>query len=593
MKELFPYNNSKAAYNFIKNFLQDNYKIEKINGKLSKDSFNISFKYNSLEPDLSVKYFDQESFSRLHLVFYPFPIYGDETSYSLTGWEINISNLKQLMKLCKYTDIPKCKICGKHPIKYYEECINKNTYKADITGNPYLHKYQKYNIFRINLKLHAVCSCGNKWILKDVISASQIKDLSTLKNDLKDYIDRNDKPRILTENEIDEMLTGATEYAKLENKKPLRTVVLSKKEIKTLLDAIHAGDVKERKKSRLPKLIKRNDFLLQKLLPKEDTKLFEELMTLYAKNEAHIFFWHKKDADLNFKDTEDYLNYLHKEKKACYVILMSNKVIGCIEVGQLSTDNNSLKHRYLSFWIDESHARKGIMSTALCALEDSLCSKNLDYLMTNVDSKNEPSVKLMEKLNYTVKTRVSSMLPESGQIVETIIEFRKNYNNYSPAEIEAKFYESCREKCLQHIEQCKKRKYKKLNLSVLHISDLPIELSELTWLEEISLFGNSIEQLPEWIGNFTELAVLNLCNNKLTSLPDSFANLKKLKTLSLAQNNLKILPEWFDNITELRCLDISYNKIKKYPDVIKRLPKLKKFFDSGNLYNSEESLILS
>jgi hypothetical protein len=242
MKELFPYNNSRAAYNFIKNFLQKNYIIDKIKGKVSKDGFDISFKYNSLEPDLSVKFFNEGSFSKLHLFFYPFSIYGDATSYLLKGWEINISNLKQLMKLCKYVDIPKCKICGKHPIKYFEKCIDKSTYSADLTGNPYLHKYENLYSSQINLKLKAECSCGNKWTLKNAISASQIKDLSMLKNDLATYIDRNHKSRLLTEKEIDTLLTQPTEYAKLENEKPMRTVVLSKKEIKQLLDAINAGD---------------------------------------------------------------------------------------------------------------------------------------------------------------------------------------------------------------------------------------------------------------------------------------------------------------------------------------------------------------
>jgi hypothetical protein len=240
MKELFPYNNSKAAYNFIKNFLQKNYIIDKIKGKLSKEGFYISFKYNSWEPDLSVNYFNQNGYNELYLTFYPFIKYDDFTMYSLKGWEINISNLKLFLKLCKYVDIPKCNICSKHPIKYFEECIEKSTYSADLTGNPYLHKYEKLYYSHYHLKLKAECSCGNKWTLKNAISASQIKDLSTLENDLTANIDRT-RPRVLTQEEIDTLLTQPTEYARLENKKPHRAVVLTKKEIKQLLDAINAG----------------------------------------------------------------------------------------------------------------------------------------------------------------------------------------------------------------------------------------------------------------------------------------------------------------------------------------------------------------
>jgi L-amino acid N-acyltransferase YncA len=270
---------------------------------------------------------------------------------------------------------------------------------------------------------------------------------------------------------------------------------------------------------------------------------------------------------LLFKNIEDYLYYLGREKKLCYVILLSNKIIGCIEIGHLSIDNDSLKYRSLSYWIDESHTKKGIMFTALSALEDSFRSQNFDYLLSQVDSKNEPSIKLMEKLHYTVKTRYSSIRPKTGEIVETTVEFRKSYVRYSTSEIEAKWHESRCRKCLHQIEQCKKHKYKRLNLPCLYITDLPRELSELTWLEELNLFGNCIEQLPEWIGNFTELTRLNLSYNKLTKLPDSLKSLEKL-----------------------RHLDIRDNKLMSHPEVVKGLPNLRHFLDDYNSYNNEDNL---
>jgi hypothetical protein len=243
MKELFPYNNIKVAYRFITKFLQDNYNIEKIKGKTNKDTLNISFKYNSLESEISIIFFNSKGFNNLHLTFDPFMDFWDDTSYELSGWEINITNLKRLLKLCKYYDIPRCKKCGKYPIKYFEEGFKKTSYSADLTGNPYLYKYQQGDYPLFPVKVIAECSCGNRWILRGIISASQIKEKSTLKNGSQHYIERNPM-RMRTQKEIDELLTQPYEYAKIENTKNhfRRKNVITKKEIKDIIKAINAGE---------------------------------------------------------------------------------------------------------------------------------------------------------------------------------------------------------------------------------------------------------------------------------------------------------------------------------------------------------------
>jgi len=213
MTPLFPYNNTKAAYNFFYNYFHNNYGIEKIKRKVCNDYLDFSFKFNILEPVFSIINFNK-GFNELYLFFMPYAKYRDFTSYSLCGNDINIVNLNLLMKISRYYNIPKCKICGKHPIKYYEESIYKQTYSADITGNPFLFKYD-IDYSPLHVRLKAECSCGNKWTLKNIISASQIKDLAKLGENYSNFVNRSE---ISFKKEIDSLFMP-TEYAKVENEK--------------------------------------------------------------------------------------------------------------------------------------------------------------------------------------------------------------------------------------------------------------------------------------------------------------------------------------------------------------------------------------
>jgi len=304
-------------------------------------------------------------------------------------------------------------------------------------------------------------------------------------------------------------------------------------------------------KTLLPNRLQCNDFTIKRIFPKKDIKLLEELLMLYAENKKHLHFWHREKSEALFNSKEDYLNYLTKSKFFCYVLLISGKIIGCIEIGHLYIDASSFKYRYITFWLDKNYTSKGIMFNALSAMEDIFRSQNIDYLLADVVPNNKPSKKLLEKLFYYIKTRHSYMF-DNGKTKVFLIEFRKNLIDLPL--LEAKEHELCLKKCLRRIEQCKKHQYKKLNLSSLNITKLPEELSELNWLKELDLSCNKLECLPEWIGDFSELTVLNLWGNNLPKLPDSIIKLQKLKTINLGLNNFKSLPELFGNRVSLESI---------------------------------------
>ncbi|MCL2860945.1 MAG: GTP-binding protein [Firmicutes bacterium] len=103
------------------------------------------------------------------------------------------------------------------------------------------------------------------------------------------------------------------------------------------------------------------------------------------------------------------------------------------------------------------------------------------------------------------------------------------------------------------------------------------ELEKISHLKTINLSGfNSLDFLPESIGNLVELAELNLSNSDLKSIPKTIVGLKKLKKLSLANTYISQLPNELFSLPSLEELDLSSTDISEIPSQILSLKKLKK-----------------
>ncbi|MDT4897769.1 MAG: internalin [Acidobacteriota bacterium] len=92
------------------------------------------------------------------------------------------------------------------------------------------------------------------------------------------------------------------------------------------------------------------------------------------------------------------------------------------------------------------------------------------------------------------------------------------------------------------IEKARKNRYLGLNLSSELSTELPESIGQLTQLQRLYLNNNRLTSLPESIGQLTQLRELYLDNNQLTSLPESLRNLKSLKRLTLHCNEALALP---------------------------------------------------
>jgi RimJ/RimL family protein N-acetyltransferase len=111
----------------------------------------------------------------------------------------------------------------------------------------------------------------------------------------------------------------------------------------------------------LPKKILDKDIELIKVSLKNDDDKLNTLLVLYKENKDHLMYWHHGWNELLFNSIAEIKNYLNKNRLTCYCLYASGKMIGCIEIGKLSNDEEKLRFRIINYWLDKQHTRKGIM----------------------------------------------------------------------------------------------------------------------------------------------------------------------------------------------------------------------------------------
>jgi len=121
-----------------------------------------------------------------------------------------------------------------------------------------------------------------------------------------------------------------------------------------------------------------------------------------------------------------------------------------------------------------------------------------------------------------------------------------------------------------------------LNLSDNHLITLPESIGQLSQLRQLVVPRNQLGSLPESIGQLSELHELNVSNNQLVSLPESIGKLKLLWRLYAGLNRLSTLPESIGQLTLLEILDLTSNRITTLPESVGRLERLTRLYLSGN-----------
>ena len=84
----------------------------------------------------------------------------------------------------------------------------------------------------------------------------------------------------------------------------------------------------------------------------------------------------------------------------------------------------------------------------------------------------------------------------------------------------------------------------------------------------------TLTNIPESIGDMSNIGVLYFNYNELTQLPSSITNLENLIYLVLSFNQITILPENIGDLNNLIWLDLGYNELESIPDSIGNLQSL-------------------
>jgi hypothetical protein len=125
------------------------------------------------------------------------------------------------------------------------------------------------------------------------------------------------------------------------------------------------------------------------------------------------------------------------------------------------------------------------------------------------------------------------------------------------------------------------------------IAEQKIDAALQSGATELDLSGGygsefpGLTELPESLGQLTQLRSLNLSGNQLTALPESLGQLTQLQLLDLSDNQLTALPEWLGQLTQLRSLNLSGNQLIALPESLGRLEYLQQLNLEKNPLNPE------
>jgi len=139
----------------------------------------------------------------------------------------------------------------------------------------------------------------------------------------------------------------------------------------------------------------------------------------------------------------------------------------------------------------------------------------------------------------------------------------------------------------KNIEAARHRESRELSFQLFGLTELPEALGQLTQLRSLNLAHNLLTTLPEWVGSLTQLQSLNLSYNRLTALPGSLGKLTNLWELDLVGNQITTLPASISRLTNLTVLYLPDNQLTDLPPSLAQLEHLRYLLLDKNPLNPE------
>ena len=121
-----------------------------------------------------------------------------------------------------------------------------------------------------------------------------------------------------------------------------------------------------------------------------------------------------------------------------------------------------------------------------------------------------------------------------------------------------------------------------LRLAMNQIKEIPSELCQLTSLTQLVLEGNQIQVIPPELCQLTNLEFIHLESNLIRSLPTEIRNLINLTFLNLSQNKLRNLPTEINQLSKLQSLNLYQNRLQRFPEAINQLSNLRQLHLDDN-----------
>lgn len=115
----------------------------------------------------------------------------------------------------------------------------------------------------------------------------------------------------------------------------------------------------------------------------------------------------------------------------------------------------------------------------------------------------------------------------------------------------------------------------RLDLSNKRLKEIPPEVFELKYLQELVLDKNKLHELPAELLQLKNLQRLSVSHNHLEEFPAFVCNLKNLRHIDFSDNEISKLPDEIHRLQELEELILWSNVIGYYPGTLMRLTNLK------------------
>jgi hypothetical protein len=138
----------------------------------------------------------------------------------------------------------------------------------------------------------------------------------------------------------------------------------------------------------------------------------------------------------------------------------------------------------------------------------------------------------------------------------------------------------------KEIQEAQRAKEAVLNLAGMNLTELPDSIGQLTNLRSLILSRNQLKTLPNSLAQLKQLKELSINLNQLTNFPDVVGELEELSHLYLGQStggiSLGSLPTCLRKLTKLIFLNCSNCDLESLPDWLSEFSVLKELFVYNN-----------